>query len=148
MGQYGFSLVGNCLAEDTNKLGKDSQGTTGLLILDNELPEDVTSSSTMDANWAGLGEGAYKCEVFAITPTDTTAWSKGLFDEITNPNNPVAGKEYTVRISLYGINDAIYTLGSIPSGTQPLKTYIGKCNKLTLSANSQGTITTIKHNSL
>lgn len=72
MGQYGFSLILNCLAEDTDKLGKGSQGTTGLLILNNELPEDVTNSSTMDANWASLGEGAYKCEVFAITPTNTT----------------------------------------------------------------------------
>lgn len=145
MGQYGFSLINNNLVEDTDKIDADSEGTSGLMILNNEPPQDVTGSSTIDADWAGLGNGAYKCEIFAITPVNTTEWPNGLFNATTNP---IAGNEYVVRISLYGIASATYTIGDISEGQQPMKVYIGKCNKLVLSNGAQGTITTIKHNSL
>ena len=71
-------------------------------------------------------------------------------------NNTTPGNIYKVKIEIIKAVDANgnpvsycnKSLGTINPDENPVKIYMGQSNILTLSADAQGTITTIKHNSL
>lgn len=145
LGQYGFSLINGKIVEDTNYLTEDSVGTSDLMILNNSMPIAYTT----DADWKAGGVGAYKCSLY--DSTDGTGWSTEALSNNTTPGNIYKVKIEIIKAVDANGNPVSYcnkSLGTINPDENPVKIYMGQSNILTLSADAQGTITTIKHNSL
>lgn len=142
LSQYGFTLSGNRIVEDTDWLTDDSSGTSDLLILDNKLPQDVTQNST-DPNFKTMGVGSYRCTIYSHTPG--TPWADKALKERVMP-----GDIYGVKIEFWLGEEqdiATYSYGDITLPVQ--KIYVGASNILqTLPINASGSLTVIKHASL
>ena len=140
--QYGFTLSGNHIVEDTDWLMDDSSGTSDLLILDNKLPQDVTQNST-DPDFKTMEVGSYRCTIYSHAVG--TPWTNIALKEQVIP-----GDIYGVKIEFWlgeeqGI--ATYSYGDITLPIQ--KIYVGASNILqTLPIDASGNITVIKHASL
>lgn len=142
LSQYGFTLSGNRIVEDTDWLTDDSSGTSDLLILDNKLPQDVTQNLD-DDNFKTMEVGSYRCTIYSHTPG--TPWSNIALKEQVMP-----GDIYGVKIEFWlGEEQGIVTY-SYGDTTLPVqKVYVGASNILqTLPINASGNLTVIKHTSL